>query len=219
MLARRVCAAFLVTALAACLGLGAGSKYYKKGEDAQKSGDLEEAFRQYKAASEAEPKNDQYKRAVADIGKELSLEHRAQARAKEKAQDWAGASAEWARAAEFAPEEKEYAVRRDLSGAKAKNLGPDEWYEALKAIAEQYPGEEVVARSLEGAKAQAYQYNVNLAKQFLGSGEGARAYTYYERAKAIDPTTPGLPPDSMARAEALSMAEEANQKLDAGDAV
>jgi tetratricopeptide (TPR) repeat protein len=216
---RRLCAAFLVAVLAGCLGLGAGSKYYKKGEDAQKQGDLEEAYRQYKSARDAEPNNARYKQAVDDLGKELAAEHRANARAKEKQGDWAAASSEWARASEFAPNEKEYQIRRDLSGLKAKNLGPDEWYEALKGIADKYPNEEVVARSLEGARAQAYQYNVNLAQQFLASGEGARALGYFERARAIDPTTPGLALDAFVRAEALAMAEEAAAKLAQGDAV
>src|SRR5688572_24907345 len=65
---RRLTTAFLLAVLAGCLGLGAGSKYYKKGEDAQKQGDLEEAYRQYKAARDAEPNNARYKQAVDDLG-------------------------------------------------------------------------------------------------------------------------------------------------------
>ena len=53
--ARRGGAALFVAVLAGCLGLGAGSKYFKKGEDAQKAGDLEEAYKNYKSAAEAEP--------------------------------------------------------------------------------------------------------------------------------------------------------------------
>ncbi len=216
---RGLCAVLIFAAVASCLGFGAGSKAFKSGEDAQKAGDLEEAYRQYKAALEGEPKNTRYRQAVEDTGKELARAHRAEARAKEKSQDWAGASEAWARAAEYAPNDAELQVRRDLSALKAKNLGPDEWYDGVKVVFDKYPQQKVVGRTLEGARAAAYQYNVNLGQQFLGSGEGARAHTYFERARTIDPTTPGLSPELLTKAEALAMAEDAGARLEAGDAV
>lgn len=207
----------VVVALSGCFG--AGSKAFRKGESAQKAGQLEEAHQHYKAALEAEPNNAKYQRALDEVGRELARAHRATAQAKEKSGDWAAAAAAWERALAFEPKNQEYAVRRDLSALKAKNLGPDEWYQGVSRIAESYPNDDIASRTLAGARAAAYQYNINLAEQFLATGEGARAFDYFERAKGIDPTTPGLKADSYARAEAMKMAEEAEAKLAENDAV
>lgn len=207
----------VVVALSGCFG--AGSKAFRKGEEAQKAGELEEAHRHYKSALQAEPNNAKYERALAEVGKELARAHRAEAHAKEKSGDWAAAASAWEKAIQFEPANQEYGVRRDLSSLKAKNLGPDEWYQGVSQIAEKYPNDDIASRTLAGARAAAYQYNVNLAEQFLATGEGARAFDYFERAKGIDPTTPGLRADSYARAEAMKMAEEAEAKLEANDAV
>ena len=199
--------------------LGGGLKHYKTGEKAYASGDLDAADRAYAEALKAEPNNAEYQRAQKRVRAELAAQHRAEARAKEQSGDWSGASAAWSKAAELSPEETEYAVRRDLSALKSQSLGPDEWYEGVRQVQGRYPGQDIAEKSLAGARAAAYKFNLDLAEQYLATREGPRAFTHFERAKELDPSTPGLSRESYDKAEALSIAEQAAAKARAGDPV
>lgn len=204
------------------LGLGCvqgGSKQSKAADKAYAAGDLEAADQAYGEALAADPNNADALQKRKKVRGELAARHRDQAKTREQAQDWAGASAAWGRAAEMDPDTAEYAVRRDLSALKAKNLGPDEWYDGVAAVYQRYAGNPIAEKSYAGARAQAYQHNVNLAEQFLIAGDGGRAFTHFERAKTIDPSTPGLRADSYGKAEALAKAEQGDVRLAAGDAV
>lgn len=214
---RRGLSLVLILGLSGCLA--GGSAQFRSGQKAYAKGDLIAAEKSYAEAVGKNPGNGEYKAALARVRKEMAGKHVAEARGQEKAQNWSGASAAWSKAAELVPDESDYAVRRDLSGQKAKNLGPDEWFAAVSVVAEQHPDNEIAQRSLAGARAAAYKQNLELAEEFLAAGDGTRAFTYFERAKQIDPATPGLRVDSFQKAEALSVAEKGDLALDQGDPI
>ncbi|MEQ8981769.1 MAG: hypothetical protein RL846_27740 [Deltaproteobacteria bacterium] len=209
----------LVFALAAAGCLGAGLKQFNAGEDAYKRGDLEAADKAYTEALAADPNNAKYKVAQEKVRVELAKKHEAEAVAKEKSGAWTEASAAWQKASELSPANSDYAVRGSLSGAKARNLGPNEWYEAVLTVQTAHPNNDIANRSLAGARAAAYKHHLDLAEGFLASGEGGRAFQHYSRAKEIDPTTPNMRADAFVRAEALSIAEQAEEKAQSGDAI
>lgn len=202
---------------AACLG--GGAKHFRAGNSAYDKGDLQAADDAYTKALAENPNNAEYKAAQQKVRRELAKEHVAEATAKEKSGAFAEASAAWAKAAELVPDESDYPVRRDLSGAKAKNLGPDEWFEAVKKVAAENEDNDIAKRSFAGARAAAYKHHLDLAEGFLAGGEGGRAFEHYSRAKEIDPTTPGMRADAFVRAQALSIAEQAEEKMRGGDAI
>lgn len=199
--------------------LGGGSAQFRSGQQAYTRGDLEAAEKSYAEASRQDPANGEYKAALTRVRTEMAAKHVADGRAKESSNDWTGASAAWAKAAELVPTESDYAVRRDLSGQKAKNLGPDEWFAAVSVVAEQNPDNQIAQRSLAGARAAAYQQNLALAEEFLAAGDGTRSSQYFERARQIDPSTPGLSVDSEQKAQALAVAEKGDLALDQGDPI
>jgi tetratricopeptide (TPR) repeat protein len=204
--------------LAGCL-VGGGAQQFRAGEKAYTQGDLPAAEKAYAEALEKDPANAEYKAALAKVREEMARKHISDAQSKEKAADWVGASTAWGEAARLVPGNSDYAVRRDLSGQKAKNLGPDEWYAAVSVVAAQHAGNEIAQRSLAGARAAAYQHNVQMAEEFLSAGAGTRAYEFFQRAKEIDPSTPGMRVDSFAQAEALAVSEQGDVKLAEGDPI
>lgn len=216
---RPLYAIFLVLSFTLGGCLGAGTKQFKAGEAAHARGDLAAADAAYTEALAAEPKNAKYQVARAKVREELAKEHAAEAVAKEKASAWVEASQAWQKASEMAPANGDYAVRGGLSGAKARNLGPNEWYEAVLTIQTAHPDNDIANRTLAGARAAAYQHHLDLGEGFLASGEGGRAFTHFTRAKKIDPSTPNMRADAFTRAEALSIAEQAEEKMRAGDAI
>ncbi|MCB9648742.1 MAG: hypothetical protein H6730_19375 [Deltaproteobacteria bacterium] len=207
-----------VLLLAGCL-IGGGAQQFRAGEKAYTQGDLPAAEKAYSDALEKDPANAEYKAALAKVREEMSKKNVSDAQAKEKAGDWTGASAAWGEAARLVPDNSDYAVRRDLSAQKAKNLGPDEWYVAVSVVAQQNPTNEIAQRSLAGARAAAYQHNVQMAEEFLTAGAGGRALQYFQRAKEIDPSTPGMRADAFEQAEALGMSEQGDVKLAEGDPI
>ena len=204
--------------MAGCLVSG-GAQQFRAGEKAYTQGDLPAAEKAYAEALAKDPANAEYKVALAKVRQEMARKHISDAQGREKAGDWSGASAAWGEAATLVPDQTDYAVRRDLSANKAKNLGPDEWFAAVSVVAEQNPNNEIAQRSLAGARAAAYQHNVQLGEEFLSAQAGARAFQYFERAKQIDPSTPGMRVDSFAQAEALSVSEQGDAKLAEGDPI
>lgn len=219
MLRRPLLLLVLSTALLGNGCVQGGSKQSKAADKAYAAGDLEAADQAYGEALAADPGNQDVLAKRKKVRAELAGRHRDQAKSREQAQDWPNASLAWGRAAEMDPDTAEYGVRRDLSALKAKNLGPDQWYDGVAGVYQRFPGNPIVEKSYAGARAQAYQHNVNLAEQFLIAGDGGRAYTHFERAKAIDPSTPGLRADSYGKAEALAKAEQGDVKLAGGDPI
>lgn len=214
---RRGLSLLLVLGLSGCLG--GGSAQFRSGQKAYAKGNLEVAEKSYAQAVSKNPKNGEYQAALARVRKEMAAKHISSARGMEKAKDWPGASNAWGQAAKLVPDESDYAVRRDLSGQKAKNLGPDEWFAAVSLVAEQNKGNKIAERSLAGARAAAYQQNLALADEFLASGDGTRSFSYFGRAKRIDPSAPGLKVDSYNQAEALAVADKGDGALDQGDPI
>ncbi len=214
---RRGLSLLLVLGLSGCLG--GGSAQFRSGQKAYSKGNLELAEKSYAQAVSKNPKNGEYKAALSRVRTEMAAKHIAFARGREKAQDWPEASKSWAEAAKLVPDQSDYAVRRDLSGQKAKNLGPDEWFAAVSLVADQNKGNKIAERSLAGARAAAYQQNLALAEEFLASGDGTRALSYFERAKRIDPSAPGLRVDSYNQADALAVSDKGDLALDQGDPI
>lgn len=211
----------LLVSLGLCLLIGAcvagGAKQFRAGEKAHDQGDLDAAEAAYKSALDAEPGNPQYKTALEKVRSELSSKHESDAKAREKAGDWKGASDAWARAAAANPGDTDLKARAALSKAKAEDLGPDEWFERVKQIAAENPGSAIVEKSLAGAKAKACQHNIQLGEKFLETGEGGRALKHFDRAKEIDPSSPGLDSSKYNEAAAYALMEQGDAREAADD--
>lgn len=207
--------AFLV--LAGCASGGAG--LYRAGQQAQSNGQLEDARRAYEEAVAAEPANAQYRRALEDVTKSIVSDLVAKAKASEKDQDWLGASRSWQRAAEVDGAVSEYAVRRDLTLLKSRDLEPVEWYRGVAEILVRYPTDEIAQKTHEKAKGQAYRTEVANTKRELGLHHYRQAVIHLDRAKEIDPALPGLKAADVSRARALALIEEGDQLLTANNPV
>jgi tetratricopeptide (TPR) repeat protein len=202
-------------ALVAC---ASGQKQFQSGESAYRQGDLDAAESAYKQALAAEPGNAEYKSALDKVEADIAKQYEEQARAKEKQEDWKGASDAWARASAAQPSNNDYKARKELSALKAQNLGPDEWYEAVKKVDKQIPKNAIVDKTLQAARTKAWQYHITLAEQFKSSSEGGRALQHYDRAKEIDPSG-AIDAAHYDEALAYSLMEQGDQKLAQGDAL
>ena len=196
---------------------GGGAKQFQAGQSAYASGNLDEAYRQYEAAAAADPANPQFQTAKSKVGAELAKKSAGQASAFEKGGQWSYAAEAWGKAAEYAPDEKDFAVRRDLSTERSKDLDEVKWYEAAKAIADRNPGNEVAEEAYSDARDKAYKYHVGLAEDFLAAGRGKESLRNIEAARAIDPDTPGLRADVVTKAEALTLSEEGDKLAENGE--
>lgn len=211
----RLLALFVVLGLAACAA--GGAKHYRIGERAHDEGNLEAAEAAYAKAVETEPGNASYKAALEQVRGQIADRYASEAKAKEKSGDWRGASEAWGQAARVKPADKELAARRGLSALKAQNLGPDDWYEEVKKLSGEVPGNPIIEKSLAGARAKACQYHVTLGDQLTDSGDGKKAIEHYDRAKDIDAATPGLDVARFRRAQALALMQDADDRLAGGD--
>lgn len=218
-LPRRLFALMLAAPLFATACVAGGAKQFHAGETAYQSGDFEAAESAYKGALQQEPGNAQYTAALERVRREVTKKHEEQAKAREKAEDWAGASESWARASESEPNNAELKARKALSALKAKNLGPDAWYEEVNKVGAALPKNPIVEESLANARAKASQYHIALAEQLLGSSQGSQALTHYDRAKAIDPAALGLDPLHYDEAAVFSLMEQGDARLAEGDAL
>ncbi|MCK6551718.1 hypothetical protein L6R52_38145, partial [Myxococcota bacterium] len=211
-------AAALGLALASCVATKGASKF-RAGQRAHDAGDLEAAKVAYDDALKADPANAEYKTALAKVEVELAERHATEAKAKEKAGDWKGASEAWARAAAANPSDADLKARKGLSALKAANLGPDDWYEGVKKVSDELPGNAIASKALAGARARACQYHIELGDKLVESNDGRRALEHYDRAQQIDAAAPGLDKGRYKRATALARMQEADDALAAGDAV
>ncbi len=205
--------AALAGALSGCFA--SGSKAFNAGQSALNRGDLIAAQRHLQDAVKAEPGNKKYKAELRKLARAYEL----QAKSHEKNKNWVEASKAWNEAANADPLNQDYQVRSALSGLKAKDLGPDGWFDGVKGVKDKYGKNKIVLRSFEGAKASAYSYNLSLADEYLRGGDGKKAFVHYQRAKEIDPKTPDMRVDNYTKAEALSMAAQAEEKAAQGDAL
>lgn len=218
---RRILSFALATAVSASC-VTAGGKPYKEAERFRTEGKLADAKRAYQDALRTEPGNKTYQARLSSLDEQIELEVerlRSEAKEKEKASDWTGASATYGQALDLKPGDADLAARKALTAAKAKNLDPDAWFSELEKILTQLPGNAVVERSMAGARAGAYQYHVALGAKLLEAGDGQGALGHYERAKAIDASTPGWSTEQYDRARALDLAAQADLRVIAGDAV
>jgi tetratricopeptide (TPR) repeat protein len=204
-------AAFLLLLLLG--GCASGAGLYRAGQQAHARGDLEEARRAFEEAAQTEPKNAQYRRAYEEVTREIASALEAQANTAEQNRDWIGASRTWAKAAELAPANEEYSVRRDLTLLKSQNLDPDGWYRGVNEVAKRHPKHEIVQRTLEKAQKQAYMFRVGLAKRELGLRHYQKAVDHLDEAMRIDPEHPGLTQADLNRARALAVVEEGDALL------
>lgn len=206
--------------LAACAG--AGGKAFKEAERYRLEGKLGEARAAYEEAVRAEPKNKKYEERLRTLQEQSGLEVerlRGEAKAKEKAGDWAGASAAYGSALALVPNDADLKARKALTALKAKGLDPEAWYTELEKLAKAMNGAELVQKSLAGARAGAYQYHLTMGQKLLESGDGQGAIQHLDRAKEIEPSLPGFPQDQYNEAKALDLVAQADLRLIAGDAV
>ncbi|MBI2378789.1 MAG: hypothetical protein HYV07_32645 [Deltaproteobacteria bacterium] len=214
----RLTGALLSIFVAACAG--AGARHFKEGERLQGAGRLDEAEKEYRTAVDKEPGNTKYKSRLEKVELELEAEVDkllAAARDEEKSGDFTKAAEVYAKAVALRPSHAEANARRELSAAKAKNLGPGEWYLAVAAVHERFPRNKTVAKAFEGAKTAAYAYHRDQARSLLAADQASEALSHYRSAKQIDENTPGLDVAFVARAEALDIAEQGDLRMDAGD--
>jgi tetratricopeptide (TPR) repeat protein len=212
----------LAVTLVGCQTMGAAAKPLKEAERLRGEGRLAEARAAYAEAQVADPKNTKIADRVRTLDEQVALEVerlRSEAKGHEKAGDFAAATKSYAQALELAPKDDELHVRRKLSAAKAKNLDPEAWYAEVSKIAEAHPSQPIVDRSLAGAKAGAYQYHLSLANSLLDGGDGSGALEHYDRAKALEPTMPGLDADKYVSAKAQQLVAQGDLRALAGDAV
>lgn len=217
---RRLAVLALCLATSACLG--AGFKNYRRGEKLRQDGQLVEARSAMKEALSESPGNEKFRAGLSEVEGEIDAKVAglvAEANALRKANDWKGAAGKFAAARRYKPDDAELAAHEALSKLKAEDRDRDGWYEGVLALSRAMPGNALVERSLDGARAAAYQSNVERAEAYLITGQGAEAWRSYQRAKEIQPSLPGLDADKYAHAEALHLAAGAELKLAAGDAV
>ncbi|MBI4817974.1 MAG: hypothetical protein HY791_17060 [Deltaproteobacteria bacterium] len=210
--------ALVLVIVASCAG--AGARHFKEGERLRGAGRLDEAEKEYQTALEKEPANPKYQARLSGVQEELDGEVDkllAAARDQEKAGDFEKAAGMYAKAVAIRPRHEEARARRELSAAKAKNLGPGDWYRAVASIKQKFPENRTVGKALEGAKTSAYAYHRDQAKSLLAADQASEALTHYRNAKEIDSATPGLDSDFVTRAEALDVAEQGDLRMDAGD--
>lgn len=212
-------ATFFFLLLLAAGGCATGAGFYRAGQQAYASGQLVEARAAYLEAVEAEPTNGKYRVALKEVTRELLAELDAQAKAAEKAGEWLRASRSWKQAAEIEPANDEYAVRRDLSLLKSQNLDPDGWYRGVAEVAAKHPSHEIVQRSLEKAKRQAYSFHTGKAKREIGLRHHRKALEHLQRAQKIEPELPGFEPAVVERTRALALVEEGDELLANNDPV
>ena len=200
----------------------AGQKPYKDAEKLRTDGDLAKARKSYQEALAAEPANKNYQARLASLDEQIVQEVerlRGVAKEKEKAGDWAGASNLYGIALDLKPGDADFEARKALTAAKGKNLDPDAWYTELEKLHSALPKNQVVERSLAGARAGAYQYHIALAMQLGEAGDGPGALGHLERAKVIDPSMPGWNAEAYNQARALDLVAQADLRIIAGDAV
>lgn len=196
----------LTVVLAGCLA--GGGEQFRAGHAAYASGNLDEAYQQYSAAASADPSNSEYQAAKSKVAAEIAQKSAEEAQELEKAGRWGDAAGAWGRAAELDPKTDEFAVRQQLSTERTKDLDDKQWYEAAKAIADRYPGNESAEQALSGARERAFEYHVGLGEDLVAAGRGQEALRNFETAKKIDPDAPGLRVDLVTKAEALALAED-----------
>lgn len=218
--ARFFAAASLAAMLVACLG--AGIKNYKQGEKLRTEGKLLEARAEYKTALGAEPNSGKYREALDSLDSEIDervADLVAEAKALKRQGDWAGASSKYATACQYRPDDSDLVAHRELSALKSKAPDKMAWFKGVRAINNKVPGNKIVSRALAGAQASAYQEQVERAEAFVITGQGKEAWGAYEGAKEIQETLPGIDLDKYNHAHALHLAEQAELRLAAGDAV
>lgn len=211
---------FFLLSISACAG--AGGKAFKEAERLRTEGKLGEARSAYEDAIRSEPKNKKYEDRLRTLDEQSSLEVerlRGEAKAKEKAGDWAGASASYGAALAMKPSDTDLKARKALTGLKAKGLDPEAWYAELDKLLKSMPGNELVEKSLTGARAGAYQYHLTMAQKLLEAGDGPGATQHLDRAKEVDPSAPGFPMDQYNEAKSLDLVAQADLRLIAGDSV
>lgn len=213
----RAAGTFLLLLLAG--GCASGAGFYRAGRQAQAGGQLQEARAAYVEAVEAEPRNGKYRAALKEVTEQLLADLEAQAKSAEQATRWLEASRSWKQAAELDPKNDDYAVRRDLSLLKSKNLDPDGWYRGVAEVAGKHPSHAIVQRSLKKAKQQAYSFHVGKAKREIGLRHYRKAVEHLERAQEIEPELPGLKPAQVDRAKALALVEAGDELLANNDPV
>lgn len=211
----------LPVVFAGCMTAG-GAKHFKEGERLRASGSYSEAQREYEQALSAEPNNDKYRERMRSLREQIEHEVerlRGEARAKEKAGEWAAASALYAQALALKGADQDLEARKELSAAKAKNLDPDGWYTEVSRIQSRLSGVKIVDRTLAGARANAYQYHLAMGAKLLEAQDGSGAVRSFDRAKEIEPATPGWNAEQYDHARALDLAAQGELRALAGDTI
>lgn len=205
----------LVLLIAAVGCASSAAKAFVAGQQAEAAGDLDTAYERYLEATRGAPSEKTYADAHARTRdtyvKELS--NRAQAQEKEKA--WDVAAKTWGRASEVAPDVEDYAVRRDLSSLKAKDLDAYGWYQGVDAIKKAHPEHPIVARTHERAKERALADLVAVAEKKLEAGEPAPAVEKLEAALEID--KPKVDAELVKRARAALFVQRGDERMNAND--
>ncbi|MCC7386219.1 MAG: hypothetical protein IT384_30530 [Deltaproteobacteria bacterium] len=199
-----------------------GGKAFKEAERLRADGQLRDAERAYQEALIAEPKNAKYEDRLSSLRAQIDQEVErlaSEGKAKQKANDWSGAADRYAAALALKPDDSDLKARRALSAGKAKNLDPDAWYQDVLRISQEVPNNKLVEKSLAGARANAYQYQLTMGTKMLEAGDGPGALKCFDRAKEIDPATPAFDPAKYDEARALDLLAQADLRLLAGDTV
>lgn len=205
-------------ALTACATINA-RRSFNTAEKARKEGRYEEAIQGYKEASEADPKKEEYRRALEATRKEAAETRATAALDAEKRGDYQAAATSWSEAQQIDPANSEYAARIEIARLKTKRADPVEYYEAAKKLVAALPEDAEAKRSLEEAKREAISYHLRLADTYSEAKSWDKALEEFEIAKKIDPENQVFRGTAYRTAEARRLEAVGDERMKTGDSL
>lgn len=196
--------------------------HIRKGDRLRSKGALLEARAEYRKALRKDPDSSEYKKAIDELDSEIeerAADAVADARAMQRKGRWLAAAEKFDLASKYKPYDSELKAHRALSELKSKGLDTYGWYGALTTLANELTGSSIVKKSLKKAKKKAYQEQLGAGRMSLDEGKGTESHQAFQKAREIDPAMPGVSAESLDKAEALFLADQAKVHWDKGDAV
>jgi tetratricopeptide (TPR) repeat protein len=202
----------------ACATINA-RRSFTAAEKARKAGDYDAAIRGYQDAADADPKKEEYRKALEATRKEAAETRATAALDAEKRGDFQAAANLWAEAQKIDPANSEYAARIEIARLKTKRADPVEYYEAAKKLVAALPEDAEAKKSLAEAKREALAYHLRLADTYTEAKAWDKALEELEIAKKIDPENQVFRGTAYRTAEARRLEASGDERMKAGDSL